>query len=240
MSSPSTSTQVKNNSTFLHTGLALVDEIIGGLPCSGITHLYGPAGVGKTTFTMEVYLSLARQGKDTFIIDCGGSYNPRRLLQLCDSAPLPSHHLAIFYPHTFQEQAELISKLHLFLNPTIKLIIIDPFTNLYRRYISRDPHSIRYRELTEHQLPRLLGLAQDYQLTILLVNQVTAWAGEDHPVGGDAIGRYALLELQFGRLETVNSADRWLIVKRHSKNSTFRLLLQLGTSGFKLVKVSRP
>jgi RecA/RadA recombinase len=239
VSSPSTSTHAKKYSACLHTGLALADEIIGGLPYSGITHLYGPAGVGKTTFTMEIYLNLARQGKGTFIIDCGGSYNPRRLLQLCGSGPLPSHHLTIFYPHTFQEQADLISKLHLFLDPTIKLIIIDPFTTFYRRYLSRGTHNIRYRELTEHQLPRLLGLAQDYQLTILLVNQIITWTGVDYPVGGDAISRYALLELQFDRLETGNSANRWLIVKRHDNKFTCRLLLKLGTSGFELVKIIR-
>ena len=98
----------------LSTGCNFIDVAIGGLPCRGITHIYGAASVGKSTLAMEAYLGVAQQGFGCFVIDCGGSYNPRRLLQLCGPAPVPARHITLFRPRTFEEQSELITRLHLF------------------------------------------------------------------------------------------------------------------------------
>lgn len=221
----------------LSTGCAFIDKAIGGLPCRAITHIYGAASVGKSTLAMEAYLGVARQGCGCFVIDCGGSYNPRRLLQLCGSAPLPAHRITLFRPRTFEEQSELIAKLHLFLDPTVRLIVVDPITNLYRRQVTPEAMTALYRELAERQLPRLVGLARDNNLAVIVVNQISTWNGEDHPVGGDAIHRYAALEIYVDRFENNSTSNRWLVLSRpHDPEPHRRILAELHESGFKAIK----
>ena len=220
----------------LVTGCPFIDDGVGGLPRGGLIHIYGAAGVGKSTLAMQAYLGVARRGHGCFVVDCGDSYNPRRLLQLCGHGTLPSSRITLFRPRTFQEQGELISSLHRFLDPTIRLVVIDPITGLYRRRLASKTVAALYRELAERQLPRLVGLARDYDLAILLVNQVSSWNGEDRPVGGDALSRYAALEIRLERLESEGSANRWLLVDRTKEGVHFHLLAELRSSGFHLVK----
>lgn len=220
----------------LTTGCPFLDEGVGGLPRRGISHIYGAAGVGKSTLAMQAYLGVARRGYGCFVVDCGGGYNPRRLLQLCGKESLPSSRITLFKPRTFQEQGELIASLHRFLDPTIRLIVIDPVTGLYRRRLTPRTMAALYRELAEHQLPRLVGLARDYDLAVLLVNQVSSWAGEDRPVGGDALSRYAALEMRLERLEAEGPANRWVVVERPKEGMRFHILAELRSSGFHLVK----
>jgi DNA repair protein RadA len=229
--------QSAKHSPHLITGNRFIDEVIGGLPRRGITHIYGAAGVGKSTLAMEAYLGIAFQGYGSFVVDCGGAYNPRRLLQLCRTEELPAHRITLFKPRTFQEQCELIEKLHLFLDSTIRLIVIDPITSFYRRQITKDTSTAYYRELAENQLPRLIGLAQDNDITIIIVNQISTWNGENHPVGGDAIHRYAQLEIRIERLQTNTSVNRWVVLNHPRQKNHQRLLLaELRESGFHMVK----
>jgi RecA/RadA recombinase len=190
---------------------------------------------------MEAYLGVARQGWGCFVIDCGTSYNARRLLQLSGSAALPAHHITLFRPRTFEEQSELIARLHLLLDPTIRLIVVDPITSLYRRQITREGITWLYRELAERQLPRLVGLARDHNLAVIVVNQISTWNGEDHPVGGDAIRRYAALEIRVNRLGTGSTASRWLVLCRpRNLEPHRRIVAELHASGFRVAKaVSR-
>lgn len=229
--------QSVEHSPHLTTGNTFIDEAIGGLPRRGVTHIYGAASVGKSTLAMEAYLGIAFRGYGCFVVDCGGAYSPRRLLQLCGSKELPAHRITLFKPRTFQEQSELVEKLHLFLDSTIRLIVIDPITSFYRRQVTQETSTAYYRELAENQLPRLIGLAQDNDIAIIIVNQISTWNGEHRPVGGDAIRRYAQLEIHIERLETNNSVNRWVVLAQPRKQVPQRLLLaELKESGFQVIK----
>lgn len=221
----------------LLTGNSFIDEAIGGLPRQGITHIYGAAGVGKSTLAMEAYLGIAFRGYGCFVVDCGGAYSPRRLLQLCRSKELPANRITLFKPRTFEEQSELVETLHLFLDSTVRLIVIDPITSFYRRQVAKETSTAYYRELAENQLPRLIGLAQDNDISIIIVNQISTWNGEQRPVGGDAIRRYAKLEIRIQRLETKNSANRWVILTQPRQKKPKRLLLaEIQDYGFHMIK----
>jgi RecA/RadA recombinase len=234
---PSLSTEPTNHkrpsNLFVNSGF--IYDAFQGFPVGGITHIYGSAGSGKSTLAMQALNHVAIQGYGSFLIDCNRSYSPRRLLQLADHPSDLSNRLTVFLPRTFREQTELISKLHLFFDPTIRLIIIDPITGLYRQRMTPRTMITLYRELSEHQLPRLLGLAQQYQLAVLAINQVSTWKGEDRPVGGDAMGRYAAMEIHLQRVHSDNPTYRWMVVHHRNQILPQRLLVQLRPTGFQLL-----
>jgi recombination protein RecA len=221
----------------LETGYTFIDHDLGGVPKGAITHIYGPAGVGKSTLAMQIYLGVAKRGVGCFVIDCGQSYSPRRLLQLSTGNP-PLSHITVFQPKTFREQGEIIGRLHRFVDSRLGVIVVDPITSYYRQRVTHQTKMAMYRQLAEHQVPRLLGLARDYGVAVVLVNQITSWDGAHKLVGGDAIHRYTTLEVQMERLETTKSENRWIIAKQlRGEKSSRRILVKLELEGFQTVKV---
>ena len=239
---PSLSTNPTNHQDFssLFATSGFINEAFRGFPVGGITHIFGSAGSGKSTLAMEALLHMAKQELGSFIIDCDRSYSPRRLLQLAGGSSKITDRLTVFHPRTFQEQSELITKLHLFLDPTIRLIIIDPITGLYRRRLTPKNAITLYRELTEYQLPRLLGLAQQHHLIILAINQVSSWEGENRPVGGDAISRYAAMEIQLKRVDAPSTNCRLMMIKHRNQPTTQRIIAELGQTGFQFRSKENP
>ncbi len=239
---PSLSTNPTTHQDFssLFATSGFINEAFQGFPVGGITHIFGSAGSGKSTLAMEALIHMAKQELGSFIIDCDRSYSPRRLLQLAMGSSKITDRLTVFHPRTFQEQSELITKLNLFLDPTIRLIIIDPITGLYRRRLTPKNAITLYRELTEYQLPRLLGLAQQHHLIILAINQVSSWEGKNRPVGGDAISRYAAMEIQLKRIDAPSPTCRLMIIKHRNQITTQHIIAELGQTGFQLLSKENP
>ncbi len=239
---PSLSTNPTTHQDFsnLFATSGFINEAFRGFPVGGITHIFGSAGSGKSTLAMEALLHMAKQELGSFIIDCDRSYSPRRLLQLARGSSKITDRLTVFHPRTFQEQSELITKLHLFLDPTIRLIIIDPITGLYRRRLTPKNAITLYRELTEYQLPRLLGLAQQHHLIILAINQVSSWEGKNRPVGGDAISRYAAMEIQLKRVDAPSPTCRLMMIKHRNQTTTQHIIVELDQTGFQLRSKENP
>lgn len=222
----------------IKTCYPFIDQDIGGIPKGGITHIYGPAGVGKSTLAMQIYLGIAKRGLGCFVIDCAQSYSPNRLLQLCRGENPLFSQITVFQPKTFQEQSELIGRLHRFIDPNLCVIVVDPITSYYRQKVTPQTGMAMYRQLAENQAPRLLGLALDYDLAVVVVNQISSWDGENRPVGGDAIHRYTSLEIKMERLETSKSENRWITVKRlRGERYNRRILAKLEKGGFQTIKI---
>jgi DNA repair protein RadB len=235
VSSPSVEKSLKYDSSILLTGHSIIDDAIGGILTRSITHISGPPGVGKTTLSIQAYLGLAQEGFSSFIIDCGRSYNPSQLLLLSGNCDPSVHNITLFQPHTFQEQRRLISKLHLYLNSTVRLIVLDPFTHLYRLQMGPQSTTALYRELIEHQLPRLVELAKEHELGIIVINQLSIRNGVARQVGGEALDRYVSLEIQIQHPKTLPSDERFLLIHRRGEKVQRRLHCHVGKRGFQLI-----
>ena len=64
------------------TGFPDIDAVIGGLPRSMMTLLYGPPGVGKTSLALSLIKQVARGNQTVLFFDVEASLNARRLYDL--------------------------------------------------------------------------------------------------------------------------------------------------------------
>lgn len=60
-----------SESTYLTTGIASLDEVVGGLPQGGLTVVCSAPGGGKTSLAMQLCYGTAVQGKRASYIGAG-------------------------------------------------------------------------------------------------------------------------------------------------------------------------
>ena len=163
--------------SFVPTGISEVDNFLqGGIPNGKITHVYGPAGSGKTTFVLKLAASVAKQKSKVLYIDSGNQFDSERLRQICgDKFPIVSKNIMVIHPEDFLEQSEVIDRLEPFLGKDVKLIIVDTLTALYRRSLTKDKErTVVYHQELNRQIAVLLDSSIHHKIPLVLINQVTA------------------------------------------------------------------
>ncbi|GAB9474221.1 hypothetical protein Gpo141_00011358 [Globisporangium polare] len=183
--------QKSKSKTYITTGAKQLDHILGGgLETMSVTEIHGEFRTGKTQLchTLCVTTQLPRSqgggaGKVAFV-DTEGTFRPRYNLNptdVLDNIIVASH----------DTQMDLVVKLGDPEQGPFKLLIIDSVTALFRTDFSgRGELSERQQRLNQH-LIRLVKHAEEFNIAVLVVNQVMADPGASamfgpvlKPVGG--------------------------------------------------------
>ncbi|XP_022919039.2 DNA repair protein XRCC3 isoform X1 [Onthophagus taurus] len=175
----------------IRVGCKVINDLLkGGIPINGINEIYGPSGVGKTQFCLE--LAIMTQ----FPLEIGG-YN-KNVLYICTEEPFPSkrlNELVSFYPKKIldkpfkkllsdgiyveyiadfdQLRTTLTTKMHKLLSFTqIGLIIIDSIAGIFRNYCEDINYISRKNDFKE--LVQIFNeLTQKHKIAVLCTNQVS-------------------------------------------------------------------
>lgn len=67
---------------FLSSGVGEIDELVGGLPLSRITEIYGSEGIGKSYLMSKIAAAATQEGKSVFYLDSEQSANKDRMVEL--------------------------------------------------------------------------------------------------------------------------------------------------------------
>ncbi|MFH1425044.1 MAG: DNA repair and recombination protein RadB [archaeon] len=188
------------------TGSRNIDELLGkGIPLGLIAHVYGPPGVGKTNLCLTTAVECAKKGKKVLFVDTEGGFRVERFLQICKDADVAKR-IMLKQVRDFEEQKELVRNLRRIVNKDFGLVIFDSFVSLYRLEVSGTRREILElsRELGR-QLGKLSKIARDFNLAVMLSNQVYASFDEDGekevvPVGGDVLLYWSKLSLELEKL----------------------------------------
>ena len=147
----------------------------GGLNTGIFTHVYGEAAAGKTTFGLQFVRTLCRQEWGTIYINSEATSPVERLEQMTGkSFDNLSALVKIFLPKGFSEQGVLIDDLDLYIRDDTRLVVVDTLTKHYR--LALEDKKINYanhRELNR-QAGVLKGLAEQRDIAVLVLNQVTS------------------------------------------------------------------
>jgi DNA repair protein RadA len=173
---PGSKIESNNNMERFSIGAKSLDDLLGGgLEPKTITQLCGPSGSGKTTICFTSCAELPSPFKSVYI-DTEGTFRKERIIQIAKARKIN-----ISLQNILVSQVLTTSKLEKCIDgidelvqsdPTIKLIIIDSMTNLYRvEYLGRANLSQRQQQLMKYMY-KLRQLAVSKKLVVVITNQV--------------------------------------------------------------------
>ncbi|MEM0262480.1 MAG: ATPase domain-containing protein [Nitrososphaerota archaeon] len=208
---------------FIETGIAGLDEIIGGWPKGIMTLLVGETGVGKSTLLITSARSIADRGVKVFYIDAEG--NP---VENVSSNIVVEH--ACQSMDSLEEALEKLSRLpsNILAN---SLIIIDSITYHYHaliRIARTDSERDELQSVLEKLVYKLHGLTVKNNTATVLTTWPTSFGEEESDyVGGFAVKTYTRLQLkmEFTEIDDVRSVKivKWQDPSKYGLTATLRL-----------------
>lgn len=165
---------VQHSVRMVPTGCGSLDKLLGGgLGFGDVLLVYGEAETGKTCLAIQCAVNAARLGFKTLFIDLDGTFSTKRLSQVAhhdldDIAP----QITLVRPSNFKEQSLVIDRLDEYLTPSIRLLVVDSVTSLYRAEMGEKEKTFTLNRELGRQLACLAQIAKTRKIAMLLTSQV--------------------------------------------------------------------
>ncbi len=222
----------------LSTGCEGFDWLLGGgLETDVVTTIYGPAGSGKTNFTLIATATIAKVKKVIFI-DTEGGFSVERLKQICNTElkKVLSNTL-IKKPVTFEEQATTLQDLYEIVEGLndVGLIILDSAASLYRLEFSKVEDISALNKEFALQLSNLLRIARTLKIPVIVTNQVyTDMNGNYKMVGGDIIAYRSKCLIELKNL--YKKPLKLAVLKKHRSLPERGIVFKIVDKGIEVLK----
>ncbi len=184
--------EIKCNNMRISTGASSLDKMLGGgLETKTITQFYGQPGSCKTQLCFTLCTLLPSNFKCIFI-DTEGTFRSERIQEISRARKLntPLENIVFSRALTTTELENRVDNLEekIDSDPSIRLLIIDSMTNLYRvEYSGSARLSHRQQQLMKN-IYKIKNLAQSKDIAVVITNQVYSDYASSHdkdkPVGG--------------------------------------------------------
>lgn len=213
--------------------------LAGGFTVGEITVVYGEAGTGKTTLTIQTAIEAARRDSKVLYIDTDHSFTHQRFSQLAgEDAEAVSEQILLFFPDTFSAQTTLVENIENYLTPSARLLVADTITSLYRLGLGSAERTFSLNRELNRQLAYLSTVAVRHRLVVLLTSQVHARL--DFPFGRiEPVARRTLAHWPRTIIRLKNTSEQSrkdIIVERtRGRQTTLRCSAKLTERGFESV-----
>ena len=168
----------------IKTGSKAFDSLIGGgLETGAIVECFGELGSGKTQLGHALAVNVQSVEKDAVAvyIDTENTFRPERIIQLAKGAGLDEEqvlkNIKVARAYNSDHQMLLAEKIEDLIKKkglNVKLVVIDSLTAHFRaEFIGRGTLADRQQKLNKH-MHVLLKLADTYNLSVYVTNQVMA------------------------------------------------------------------
>ena len=178
--------------------LAFRDLLEYGTIPQGITHLAGPPNSGKTTLLYQTCRGL--KGKKALFFDCEINFSAQRLMEVNLNYKVELKSITVVSLFDKSQQIKTLMKVHNFISNTdYAFIAINGITNHFR-FRSSNINEMSIYKLLTLQMAYLNMISKEYQIPVLITNQVTAFREKDkkiiRPVANSAIMNYSDREIK--------------------------------------------
>ncbi|MEM4577160.1 MAG: DNA repair and recombination protein RadA [Candidatus Nezhaarchaeales archaeon] len=194
------------------TGSRNLDRLLGGgVETQIITEFYGEFGSGKTQIChqlcVNVQLPKEKGGLEgsAVYVDCEGTFRPERIVSMSRALGLdPSKTLKnviVARAYNSDHQMLIVEQVRdIVSEKNVKLLVVDSVTGFFRaEYPGRETLVMRQQKLNKH-LHTLTRLAQNFEIAVVVTNQVMA---RPDVVFGDptvAVGGHVLFHVPGARV----------------------------------------
>ena len=154
--------------------------LYGGYEKDVITMIAGPAGSGKTNFTILASCSQAKKGNKVIFIDTEGGFSVERVKQIVgENSSEILENIFLLEPTNFEEQKKAFNGLlNQLKNKQIGLIVVDGMAMLYRLELGdaihlKDDFKIKQVNMeVAKQMRTLAEIARKRNIPVIITNQV--------------------------------------------------------------------
>ncbi|MHA1300294.1 MAG: ATPase domain-containing protein [Candidatus Helarchaeota archaeon] len=213
---------------YFPTGCSCIDGLLGkGFESQTITHIYGESGTGKSIIALQCAYNAALKGLMTFYIDTEKAFSATRLKQIAkDNFSKVGKLIFVYSPSKYRQQIKIVEKLEKFLTEKSKLIIIDTISSLFSAEIGNNTKkNYKLNKLLNHQLAELTRLAEQYNLAVIVTNQVrTRFSSENNdmtvPINKNILEYWSKVQLYLTYPEKRDLTKRQAFITKHSDRKT--------------------
>jgi len=177
-----------------------VDEIdqatSGGFETQALYEIYGAEGAGKTQLSLSIASEVIRKEHGVWFIDCEGTFDEKRLEQICESRDVTYNPDSIFY-NMITDSEDLLNLintkgLEYVTKQEVKVIIIDGLVGLFRMLYHGRGELAERQDVLEQILIKLRNLSVYGNCCVILTNQVMSnpdpFGAKEKAVGGHVLG----------------------------------------------------
>lgn len=208
--------------TLIPTNSSLDELLGGGIEKGCITQIYGPPGSGKTNISLKIVYEATKNGSKAIYMDTEGGISLERIQQIAGSDfNKIAQNIYLLEPKSFDQQQLDIQNIEDLLSEddTIDILIIDSIVALYR-VEEGDPSEINKK--LGRLMAKLLTLSRDYDIAILITNQIYSPFDSDdlivEPIGGTVLKYWSKVIVQIEK--NTGSLVRTAILQRHKNKSS--------------------
>jgi DNA repair protein RadB len=198
-----------------------LDNLSDGFPEKTITQVYGDFATGKTTMCLQLCSQSFKIGKKSIYFDTEGSFSPERLLQINPEMDLKK--ILIFEPYSFEDQCEVLEKLEEKGNEEIGCIVVDSMVSLYRLKGGTYDEKRDLNRLLGKQLLNLSKIARNYNIPVVITNQI--YEDFDNgitPLGGSVLRYWSKIIIKLEKIpEKIGQRKATLVKHKYKKEGDF-------------------
>ena len=223
-----------NVSTYISTGCAPIDELLGGGFERGVvTQIYGPPAAGKSNLVLSGAVEAAVAGESTLYIDTEG-LSVDRMEQLARGHPdvtleSVAGNLIVSEALDFEQQREAVQDATEFADQ-VGLIVLDSATGFYRLERTERDEGEALRAVAR-QITHLLSLARKHDIAVVVTNQVYTDPDSDgvRALGGHTLNHWSGVILRLDRFRGGNR--RATLEKHHAQKAGGTAAFQITADG---------
>lgn len=198
-----------------------LDNLSDGFPEKTITQVYGDFATGKTTLCLQLCSQSFKIGKKSIYVDTEGSFSPERLLQINPEMDLKK--ILVFEPYSFEDQCEVLEKLEETVDDEIGCIIVDSMVSLYRLKGGTYDEKRDLNRLLGKQLLNLSKIARNYNIPVVITNQI--YEDFDNgitPLGGSVLRYWSKIIIKLEKIpEKIGQRKATLVKHKYKKEGDF-------------------
>ncbi len=197
----------------ISTGLQKLDEfLLGGIPSSVITDIYGANGTGKTQLLLQISINVIKDGGTVLYLDTTGGFRPERILEMQKHQNLEGEILDKITVSRITNTSEQINSIKNFNKVNFSLIVVDNITDLFSYEYKTEKSIFKKNSLFMKHLHDLSLIAINNNIPIVITNMIRNIGDKEVENMRKAIDLFTHIKIKLSKNSTKYHGEvNWLL-----------------------------